>query len=151
MRRAVPSAEEKAVEAMPFEKFEAGIKRLAVDEQNREAQIQTRIDLPAFLQAHPEYEDDGQAGKTNGEAMKLGLKMIGVKDPTTANFYQLEEVFNRLKESGELTLKVSVLQQQAQQAVADRVQEIEQEREFNEDDAYSMSLDQLRQRAGGIR
>lgn len=146
MRRNAPSKEEEAVETMTPEELRSGIERLMRSEQQKVAQVQASIDLAAFLQSHPEYEDSDQ----NGAALRRCLIGMGVQDLTTVNFYQVEEAFNRLSQTGELKLNAGAVKKQVERAVSNRVKEIEQERNVNWDELYSMPLDELRRRASGV-
>ena len=146
-RRNVRTPEEEAFDALPNEKVCELVERAAASDQQKAAQAQCSIDIAAFLQAHPEYQDCQE----NTDAMKFCLEGMGVDTKSrTSNFYQLEEAYNHLKAGGFLKLKTSEVNKQAEQAVANRVEQIKRERERTFDDwsAYNeLSLDELRQRA----
>jgi len=146
MRRSAPSAKEQAVMEMPFEQFQDGIRQLERTEQVRMAQAQRDIDISAFLQAHEDHQDCDH----NTAAMRICLGTTSNVDNATFGYYELEDAFNRLKAGGFLKLKANALQKQAEQAVTDRVEEIKREQHFDESEAYSIPMDQLRQRAGGV-
>lgn len=150
MRQNAPSKEQLAVESMPLDELRKGIEQLAKSDQQKVAQLQAGVDLAAFLQAHPEYDDADD--NANGSMMKFYLEGQGVDTRNgVINYYQLEDAFNGLKAAGFLKLKAGVVKQQREQAVTERVEEIKREQHFDHEEAYSLPMEELRMRAAGIR
>jgi len=77
----------------------------------------------------------------------VGLRALGI-DPTTATAEDFDLVFSRVRNS--LSLKKDVLEKQAKAKVAEEIEAERKATEFDEEAAWSMPMDKLRQRAGGI-
>jgi len=81
--------------------------------------------------------------------MKFCLEGMGVDTTNrTVTFYQMEEAYEHLKARGMLKLKASEVKKQTEQAIANRVEQVKRETQFDSWEAYNdLSLDELRQRA----
>src|SRR5499427_10448691 len=118
--------------------------RAAVKDQERvAAQAELGKQIERFFQLRPEYSDCDH----NSAAMNVGLRALGI-DPTSATAEDFDLVFSRVRNS--LSLKKDVLEKQAQAKVAEEIEAERKATEFDEEAAWSMPMDKLRQRAGGI-
>ena len=118
--------------------------RAAVKDQEREAaQADLGRQIERFFQLRPEYSDC----EHNSAAMNVGLRALGI-DPTTATAEDFDLVFSRVRNS--LSLKKDVLEKQAKAKVAEEIEAERKAATFDEEEAWSMPMDKLRQRAGGI-
>lgn len=130
---------------------------------------QTNDAINIFIASHPDYENDGEAGKRNGEAMRMKLAELRV--PVTSE--NLSKAYLHLKQSGLLTLKGEEAHADAEgktkdaERIAQPKEEPTQTRtkkvsgisthnrtavvpvatEPSEDDAYKMPLEDLRRLA----
>ena len=114
------------------------------DQQQAAAQADLGRQIEKFFQLHPEYSDCDH----NSAAMNVGLRALGI-DPTTATAEDFDLVFSRVRNS--LSLKKDVLEKQAKAKVAEEIEAERKAAAFDEEEAWSMPMDKLRQRAGGIR
>jgi len=113
------------------------------DQQQAAAQADLGRQIEKFFQLHPEYSDCDH----NSAAMNVGLRALGI-DPTSATAEDFDNVFGRVK--GFLSLKKDVLEKQAKAKVAEEIEAERKAATFDEEEAWSMPMDKLRQRAGGI-
>lgn len=122
--------------------------RARLSDEQKTLQQQMGVDLQVFLDEHPEYLDCPE----NSGAMKFYLEGRGVNTQSgTVSYYEIEQAYRDLRAGGFLTLKQDVVRQQEAQRVRERGAAIKaQSTPFNEDAAYEMSLDELRQRASGV-
>ena len=77
------------------------IAETAKTHQAQRQQQQTDSEVSTFLEAHPEYPDQGEVGTRNGTVMRMRLKELGL--PVTAE--NLDHVYSDLAAQGLLTLK----------------------------------------------
>jgi hypothetical protein len=121
--------------------------RSRLSDEQKVLQQQTGVDLQVFFAEHPEYDDCPE----NAGAMKFYLEGRGINTQSgLVNYHQIEQAYRELCEGGFLKLKKDVLRQQEAQTVRNRGAAIKAQRTpFDEDAAYEMSMDELRQRASG--
>jgi hypothetical protein len=103
-------------------------------------------DLPLFLQSNPAYRDCAH----NTKLMRMTWDQRGIKAPSLV---EIEEAYIDLRTAGVLQLNPKAVERENAASYAARADEIIAERkarEFNEDAAYELPLDEVRRRAIGI-
>jgi hypothetical protein len=136
-----------------FEQLDAeGVKWLfnramASEEEKVVADSFQTTTVPLFCKMYPAYVDSAH----NMKLMKHQWETaFGVRVP---NLVQLEESFFELRNSGVLTLNAKAVAKEEAAVIAQRHDELiaaRKESEFDEADAYNMSLEELRQKANGF-
>lgn len=122
------------------------VKRAMASDEEKQAADQFHKDYKVFFEMYPTYVDN----EHNKNAMVHHWReVLGVTIPTLE---QLEECFFTLRESGLLQLDAKEVAKENKAAIAKSAETIRTERaarEFNEADAYSMSMEELKDRAMG--
>jgi len=138
-----PNWADEVAENLSPEKYRVLAAVAVRDQQKAVAQADLGKQIEKFFQLRPEYSDC----EHNSAAMNVGLRALGI-DPTTATAEDFDLVFSRVRNS--LSLKPDVLQKQAKAKVAEEIEAERKAAAFDEEAAWSMPMDKLRQRAGGI-
>ena len=138
-----PNWEDEVADNLSPEKYRELATVAVRDQQRAAAQAELGKQIEKFFQMHPEYSDCDH----NSAAMNVGLRALGI-DPTTATAEDSDLVFGRVRDS--LSLKKDVLEKQAKAQVSEEIEAERRAASFNEEEAWSMPMDKLRQRAGGI-
>ena len=134
-----------------FEKLDAAavkqlVKRAMATDEEKTAADQFQKDYKVFFEMYPTYVDN----EHNKNAMVHHWReVLGVAVPTLE---QLEECFFALRDSNLLQLDPKEVAKENKSATEKRAETIRADRaarEFNEADAYSMSMDELKARAMG--
>ena len=144
MRRAVPTPEDLAFESMPIDQLRGVLERVnRSTEEKAELHLLSRT-ADAFKELYPFYNDSDH----NAAHMLFALKQRLGSNYTHATIADFEQVYNSLNEAGLLTFNKGA----AKAAAIEEAQKIAakaRDEEFNETDAYTLSLDELRRRSGG--
>jgi hypothetical protein len=99
-----------------------------------------------FILGHPEFIDSGAFGTTNAKLMTHELQVRGHwPNPTALDF---EEAYVSLSEAGLLRLDEKKIDAQRAQELDQRAAEIKAA-QFDEADAYTMSMEELERRGRG--
>jgi hypothetical protein len=118
--------------------------RAAASQQEIAASEQFIKDEATFRQMYPAYKDS----QHNAKLMKYHWEnVLGTSIPTLE---QIEDSFFTLRENGVLQLDPKQVAKENQEQILRRAAKLREAREaaeFNEADAYTMSLDELRARA----
>jgi len=140
-RTATP--EEEAFEKLPLAGKLNAIKLAMASEDEKVAGAQFQQDEATFRAMYPAYKDSPR----NAQMLKTYWEdVFGVSIPTLA---QLEEAYITLRQRNVLDLNQAAVAAENAAALKERVEAIRAERtklEFNEADAYSMPLEELRAR-----
>src|ERR1035438_2885712 len=107
---------------------------------------ETQADIAMFLAGHPELPDTDH----NAWEIRQALELLGV-DASTATLDEFEEIYARLRQTDRLQLNKKIVAEQA--AAANKSKHAaylqrQQSQAFNEEDAYSMSMEELLRKAG---
>ena len=138
-------------EEITFDKLSAPavkalIERAAASDAERAAVDTFQQDEQVFRKLYPSYINNAR----NAQLMKHHWEeALGITVPTLS---QIEESFFALRASGVIQLNAAAVAKENQADIAARADKIRADRaasEFNEADAYTMPLEELRQRAGG--
>ena len=143
--RQVPNVSdaEAALYELPIEQFQALVKQGERAAQHQVNSGESQKNADAWLLLHPEFSDD----KRNANLILQQLRANGVTDATMAD---VELASRQLRDSGLLTLKKKELAKQHTaelQKRADAFKDDLAERDFNEEDAETLSMEELRKRA----
>lgn len=126
----------------PLEQVKAAAQHFERADQRQVAISQSQKDADAFVAAHPVYVDSDK----NNLQMKNYWSSRGVEAP---NYQQWCEAYEQLKNGGCLALNASELRKEQTASGKARAAAIEKRNSFNEDEAYSMSMEDLRMKANG--
>ena len=128
------------------EDVRAGQEIFLKTDELRTQQAQTIQDERDFLAAYPEFKPT----KDNWARMCLYLEGRGVKaNNGLATFEEIEGAFHHLKTLGTLELNKASVRQQEARAINERNERREAASAFNEEEAYTMPLNELARRARG--
>jgi hypothetical protein len=131
----------------------AGVRGVVVRAMASEEEVNASLqfhnkDVPTFLSMYPAYVN-------NDHNMRLMRhhweQVLGVTIPT---FEQMEESFFALRDSGVIQLNAKAVAKENEEQILRRAAELREAREaneFNEADAYTMSIEELKRRARASR
>jgi hypothetical protein len=139
--------EEEALENMSADEIRPILENYARGEAAIIKRTETQADIAMFLAGHPELPDTDH----NAWEIRQALELLGV-DASTATLDEFEEIYARLRQTDRLQLNKKIVAEQA--AAANKSKHAaylqrQQSQAFNEEDAYSMSMEELRRKAGG--
>jgi hypothetical protein len=138
--------EEVAAGRATAEDVRAGQEIFLKTDELRAKQAQSVQDERDFLAKHPEFKPT----KANWERMCLYLEGANVEaNSGLATFEDMEAAFHHLKTLGTLELNKASVRQQEARAINDRNEARERAAAFNEEEAYTMPLNELARRARG--
>jgi len=123
-----------------------------VEEERRRARAAVYDEADKFLALNPEIDnsEDPANPNPNGAIFKLEMQLRGI-DPTTATCQDFQDSHRNLKAAGiPLRLKQDVVRKQRDEKNRKDAEDIKAREHFNEEEAYAMSKDELRRRAGEI-
>jgi len=144
MRRAVPTAEELAFENMPIDQLRGVLERVnRSTEEKAELHLLSRT-ADAFKELYPFYNDSDH----NAAHMLYALQQRLGANYTRATIADFEAAYNSLNGAGLITFNKGVHAAAAKEE-AQRIAAKARDEQFNEEDAYTLSLDELRRRSGG--
>jgi hypothetical protein len=127
------------------------VKLATATEDQRNAAVDYQTDYRVFLKMYPAYIDSGAAGQHNAQLMRHHWETVfNTEVPTLA---QMEESFFALRNSGVLRLNAKAVAAEDAAFIAQRADKIIADRkaaEFDEADAYSMSMEELERKARGF-
>ena len=126
------------------------VKALIQDEEKTRLRAGVIDEIQKFLALHPEYDDDDSNHNPNAEYFKTDMKLHGV-DPTTATLQDFRDSYNRLRDAGiPLRLKENVVRKQREEKNRKEADDITARDQFSEEEAYSLPMNELVRRAGGM-
>jgi hypothetical protein len=137
---------ELALDAMPISAVRHLVERASASHDQLEAADQFQIDERTFRKLYPSYQDC----PSNTKAMQNQWRTkFGTEVPSGS---QMEECFLDLREAGLVRLVAKEVAKEDEAFIAQRADKVRNDRkanEFNEADAYSCSLEELRSKANG--
>ena len=137
--------QDEVINSIPLDTLRTIADRAAIAADSANNGNRSRADVAAWGALHPEWKDT----PSNIRLMDHELKRQGVLiNPTVA---ELEKAYNSLTESGLLDLNEKKLREREQRLAQQRANNIQENGgplpAFNEAEAYSMNMDQLRVQA----
>lgn len=137
--------QDEVINSIPLDTLRTIADRAAIAADAAQSGKRSRADVAAWGALHPEWKDT----PSNIRLMDHELKRQGVLiNPTVG---ELERAYNSLTESGLLDLNEKKLREREQKLAQQRANTIQESGgplpAFNEDEAYSIDMDQLRVRA----
>jgi hypothetical protein len=147
--RYTPTKADEIFNGLSAGKVKEEVSSLIRDEEKAKAKAALPDEIDKFLALHPEFDNDEKDHNPNGAIVNIEMKLRGI-DPTTATAQDFRDSYNRLKAAGvPLRLKQDVVRKQREEKNRKDADDIKAREHFDESEAYSMDMDELRRRAGG--
>ena len=147
--RHTPTKADQIFDGLSAGKVKEEVQALIRDEETARRRAGVIDEIQKFLALHPEYDDDSNHNP-NAEYFKTDMKLHGV-DPSTATLQDFRDSYNRLREAGiPLRLKEDVLRKQREEKNRKEADDITARDQFSEEEAYSLPMNELVRRAGGM-
>ena len=145
-----PTKADEIYEGLSAGKVKEKVNALIRDEEKTRLRAGAIDEIQKFLALHPEVDNDEQNHNPNGEYFRVEMKLRGL-DPTTVTVQDLRDTYRNLRAAGiPLRLKEDVVRKQREEKDRKDADAIKKREQFDENDAYSIPMEELRQRAGGM-
>src|SRR5260370_35440359 len=135
-----PSKEQEEFEKLAPEQIRVLIEGLMGVAAESEGLAGSAVELDVFLSRHPEYRNTG----TNGNQMAAYLKTHNMHPPYRCE--DLENAFAELSSAGTLELNQKAIAMKQRAEIEGR---LSQRKEFDENEAYTLPLQEIERRARG--
>jgi len=137
----LPTADDAAFENASAEQIKDLFNKAARSEQEKLDSIRSQQDGNTFCELFPEYMDTGK----NARHLRAHCTALGIAYPTLAD---LETAYYALRSVNLLEINQQELARQEAKGTKERADEIRRTA-FDEAEAYTMPLEEVRRRAGG--
>jgi len=145
-----PSKADEIFDGLSAGKLKDEVKALIQDEEKTRLRAGAIDEIQKFLALHPEFDDDEKDHNPNAEYFKTEMKLRGL-DPTTLTVQDLRDTYRNLRAAGiSLRLKQDVVNKQRTEKNRKEADDIKAREHFSEEEAYSLPMNELVRRAGGI-
>jgi hypothetical protein len=142
-----PNWADEVLENLSLEKIRELETRARQSEEQKRRRDAHPNEYEKFLELCPDFDNDPDPQNNNFGAIIADFRLRQL-DPTTSNAQDLRESWQRVKAAMPDVLRIK--QEYVKKQNAASAKEILEREAFNEEDAYTMPMDKLRQRARGI-